>query len=181
MKHRIIFLVTILTSILLTDFATARNSHHQTRMNPGKGGHAWNLTDCTAEQQEKIKEIDMKIEDRVLRLQSKLIVLYAELKKMMIDDNPNQSAVMKKAETIGSIQIDIQKLRLEQQLKIRALLTPEQRIRFDRHLLESHDRLSGFHGMKGKPHFRQARKPCTPMMMDADEGAAGSEQKKKQE
>jgi Spy/CpxP family protein refolding chaperone len=58
---------------------------------------------------------------------AKLRELHEEMKTLLSQGTPDESTVMKQIETIGAVETEMQKHRLGTMLKIRALLTPEQR------------------------------------------------------
>lgn len=53
--------------------------------------------------------------------------LHQGMRELLSQDTPDESAVMQKVETIGVVETAMQKHRLGTMLKVRALLTPEQR------------------------------------------------------
>ncbi len=61
------------------------------------------------------------------RLRSKLRELHDGMKAMLSQDSPDEIAVMDQIETIGTVEVEMHKHRVGTMLKIRALLTPEQR------------------------------------------------------
>ena len=61
------------------------------------------------------------------QFQAKLRELHDEMKALLSQGTPDESAVMKQIETIGAVETEMQKHRLGTMLEIRALLTPEQR------------------------------------------------------
>ncbi len=52
---------------------------------------------------------------------------YRALRELLMQDAPNQDAVMQQAQEVGELRIALAKLRLATLLDVRALLTPEQR------------------------------------------------------
>jgi Spy/CpxP family protein refolding chaperone len=61
------------------------------------------------------------------QLHAKLRDLHKGMKALLEQDSPDESAVMQQIDTIGAAEVAMQKHRLGTMLKIRALLTPEQR------------------------------------------------------
>jgi periplasmic protein CpxP/Spy len=57
----------------------------------------------------------------------KLRQLHDQMRSMLEQDQPDENAVMQQADLIGAAQTELQKQRLRTMLKIRALLTPDQR------------------------------------------------------
>jgi Spy/CpxP family protein refolding chaperone len=61
------------------------------------------------------------------QLHSKLRELHKGMKALLSQGTPDESAVMQQIDTIGAAETEMQKHRLGTMLKIRSLLTPEQR------------------------------------------------------
>ncbi len=68
-----------------------------------------------------------KAEHRELR--RKLWEASKHMRTLLGQENPDGTAVMAQAEVIGALKTESQKLRLRTMLQVRALLTPEQRMR----------------------------------------------------
>ncbi len=60
-------------------------------------------------------------------LESTLHALHEELRNLLDQDSPDLDAALQQTERIGSAETSLHKLRLRTMLRIRALLTPEQR------------------------------------------------------
>ncbi len=93
------------------------------------------LSTLTEDQQKQIKDLRTQIEKEILPLKSDLQVKSAELKQLLVAEKPDRAAINKKIDEIGSLRTQIQKKKVENQLKVRVLLTPEQRIMFDKRIL----------------------------------------------
>jgi Spy/CpxP family protein refolding chaperone len=91
--------------------------------------------DLTDEQRKKVDAMDLETEKALLPLRGQIDVRNAELKQLMLADKPDAAAVEKKIDEIGALRTQIEKKRVLQQLAVRGLLTPEQRVDFDRNLL----------------------------------------------
>jgi Spy/CpxP family protein refolding chaperone len=74
-----------------------------------------------------IRSIVEESKDRGDQLHSKLRELHKGMKALLAQDSPDESAVMQQVDSIGAAEVEMQRHRLGTMLKIRALLTPEQR------------------------------------------------------
>jgi len=124
MRIRII-VASVMAVLLLT--GSTFSQEMMGRMGLGR----WDQMDLTEEQLEKIKDIKTSLMKEVTPLCTKLKTLRAELDELLIAEKPDMGAVNKKIDTIGSLRTQIQKKRIAQHLKVRELLTEEQRVWFD--------------------------------------------------
>jgi Spy/CpxP family protein refolding chaperone len=74
-----------------------------------------------------IRGIVEESKERGDQLHSKLRELHKGMKALLSQDTPDESAVMQQIDSIGAAEVEMHKHRLGTMLKIRALLTPEQR------------------------------------------------------
>jgi Spy/CpxP family protein refolding chaperone len=137
--------------------------------------------DLTDEQRKKIDAMDLETEKALLPLRGQIEVRNAELKQLMLADKPDAAAVEKKIDEIGGLKMQIEKKRVLQQLAVRGLLTPEQRVDFDRKMLSRrHGMGCGPMGPEGRDFLMQrgGEGPMKRMMMkkhvmDCPEGSCG--------
>jgi Spy/CpxP family protein refolding chaperone len=130
------FVLLILIGIIMNAGLAFGQEHRVVKMKKTGGGNMMGIENLSEEQQTEIKSLRMALQKSILPLKSDLEVAQAELKKMMIADSPNQSAIEKKVETIGKLRIEMQKLQVVNQLNIRKLLNEEQKVAFDKRILE---------------------------------------------
>lgn len=171
MKLRMIKTVTLVMMFVMIGFVHAQRANPQGRMRKMNHGRCMGLPDITEEQQETIQEINNEKDKSVLPLKGELEVYHAQLKQMMISDKPDKSGIMKKIDAIGNLRTQIRKIHTEAQLKIRALLTPDQRVRFDQGILEDRE-MAGHHGRDRNRRVRKImkiRKPGLPMDTDEED------------
>jgi len=74
-----------------------------------------------------IRSIVEESEDRGDQLHSEVRELHKEMKALLSQGTPDEAAVMRQVDAIGAAEVEMQRHRLGTMLKIRALLTPEQR------------------------------------------------------
>jgi Spy/CpxP family protein refolding chaperone len=104
-----------------------------------------NLTDDQVKKIMDIKEQHLK---QVTAKKALLKEKNAHLKVLMTQDKPDQKEIDKTVNEINSIKSDLMKSRIDMQLKIRALLTDEQRVYYDRRIISG----EGYHKKWGHHH-----------------------------
>jgi Spy/CpxP family protein refolding chaperone len=117
-------------AILLVVMVFAHAMGQDTRMY-GYAHRFWRIPDLTDEQREKIEEIQTETQKTTTPLQSKLNTLSAELEELLIAESPDRNAIDIKIEEIAELRTALHKKRIDAHLKIRVLLTEEQRVHFD--------------------------------------------------
>ena len=101
-------------------------SHGQDGPNgPMKG---LNLTDV---QKDAFKQSMMALQKEVKPLRNELGEAMAHQKTLTSADKPDMAAINKNIEKIGSLKVEMAKIRVKHRLDMRAQLTDEQRMKFD--------------------------------------------------
>ncbi len=126
--------------------------------------------DLTDEQSEAIAKLREKRRQEVLQLRKENLRLRNELRGEMMKDDPDAGTVGDLVEKIGRNRIRLQRGRLEHQLAVRKLLTPEQR---DRLLLMKGRGLDGGRCGGHRGHDLHGG-PGHPMGMREGRGRGGS-------
>ncbi|MFB0515283.1 MAG: Spy/CpxP family protein refolding chaperone [Candidatus Neomarinimicrobiota bacterium] len=99
---------------------------------PGMCRLLWNEDlKLTKEQQEQITKLGTQFQTQVIDLRADLQKLRLELQEQLRAVSPNKKAIDATLDKINAKQGAIQKLRVNHQLDVRAVLTPEQREIFD--------------------------------------------------
>lgn len=114
---------------------------HEMRMehfNPSPGA-ALELTDA---QKEAFKQSRLVLQKQLQPIQNELGEAEAHQKTLMTAEKPDVAAINKNIEKMGSLKVEMAKIRAKNHLDMRAQLTEEQRLKFD--------------AMKG--HLREGRK-----------------------
>lgn len=88
----------------------------------------------TEEQREQIKKISDGFEDERVELQNRARVLHMELCDSISEDEPDFRAIESRIEDAAEVRVAMMKMRLHQHVEIRKILTPDQRVLFDRGL-----------------------------------------------
>lgn len=90
------------------------------------------IPNLSKEQAESIKKLQLATEQKSFQLENVLREKEARLKTLTSEDNPDAKAVLKTVDEIGDLNTQILKLKVNNSLEIRKLLTPEQKLDFDR-------------------------------------------------
>ncbi len=121
--------------LTFSGFALAQEVQKETKMDHPKGEcpHSQCASlQLTEEQQKKIDELKLALDKELLPLKADLKVKKAELEKLLLAEKPSKTTVEKKIDEIGALRIQIHKALVNHRLAVRELLTPEQRVKFDR-------------------------------------------------
>jgi Spy/CpxP family protein refolding chaperone len=89
---------------------------------------ALNLTD---EQKEAFKKIMLAMHKEMLPVRNEIGEAEAHQKTLVSADKPDMNAINKNIEKIGALKIETAKIFTKHHLEMRALLTDEQRMKFD--------------------------------------------------
>lgn len=116
-------------------------------MAPDKG------LNLTKKQQEQITKLRTQTQTKAIDLRADLEKLQLELRGQLRADRPNKKAIDATVDKIAAKRGALQKLRLNNHLDVRAVLTPEQRELFDSR--SSKRGLSKDHGHKKDHRFRR--------------------------
>ncbi|NOZ62398.1 MAG: periplasmic heavy metal sensor [Calditrichaeota bacterium] len=144
-----VFVIAFAVTALVIPAAIGQPSQGKHQMMMKKTRHCGGLAalNLTAEQQQKVADLRLQHQKDVLPLQTDLRNKQAELKLMMVEEQPNMKRIDKKIDEIGKIKAELKKLQVQHRFAVRQILTPEQRKMFDTHSLMAGKK--GFHG-KGK-------------------------------
>lgn len=125
---------------------------HEMRMDERKGGSGGelNLTDA---QKEAFKQNKLAMQKQLQPIQNELGEAEAHQKTLVSAEKPDLAAINKNIEKIGSLKVEMAKIRTKNHLDMRAQLTDEQRLKFD--ALKGHMRDG--EGMKGHRGMRTER------------------------
>ncbi len=156
MKRTVVIMLTIiLTSFSLVGLLLAQQPGPPP-LAPKKGvPPMMRMLNLTDEQASQISDLRLQLQKEMLPLRSKLITKRNELKLLLTADKPDQGKINQKVEEISKIRTEIQKKQITHRLKIRSLLTEEQRKIFDARILSGGH--GGHHG--GNHHSMMGAKP----------------------
>ena len=124
---------------------------HQMRMehrNPGLGA-ALELTDA---QKEAFKQSRLAMQKQIQPIQNELGEAEAHQKTLMTAEKPDIAAINKNIEKMGSLKVEMAKIRAKNQIEMRSQLTEEQRLKFDAMKGQMRERMKEGNGMR---NFRE--------------------------
>jgi Spy/CpxP family protein refolding chaperone len=158
----------VLAVLAMTSLALAQGPRPMMEMQCG-GGPC--LPDLTEAQETQIEKSKLNLDKEILPLTADLDVKKAELDKLLLAEKPDKKAVYKKIDEIQTVKTKIKRLKVDHRLEVRALLTPEQRVVFDK---QRSKRGMKHHGMgmmgEGGKKFVKIRKHMgRGMPMDVEE------------
>jgi len=128
------------------------------------------IPDLTEDQQAQIEAIRLKLEKTVIPLKGEIKVLDAELKNLLASGSASERELDRKIDEISALRVSVQKRQVKQHLEIRSLLTEEQKVFFDRRMLEGPRRrmqggtMRGGRLRGGRLQDRRPRSTGRPMM-----------------
>lgn len=115
----------------------------------------------TKDQQMKMQDLKLNLEKEILPLRADIQKYRADLKLLQATDNLDESKIENTLDKISDLQKQIELKRIKNRNGVRNLLTPEQKTKFDMHLLtKGHKRMGEMHHppmrpeRPNKPEFR---------------------------
>jgi Spy/CpxP family protein refolding chaperone len=164
MSQKIILRTFVVLAVLaVSSLALAQGPHPMMKMQCEGGSCLPNLTE---EQQTQIEKSKLNLDKELLPLEADVDVKRAELDKLFLVEKPDKKAVYKKVDEIGVLQVQIEKIKVDHKLEVRALLTPDQRVAFDKQHSKCGMRCHGMGGscMGGDmKKMMKIKKMCCPM------------------
>jgi uncharacterized membrane protein len=106
--------------------------------------------DLSEDQRERIEELRAAHAQEEISLASKIRIKRAELDALLLEEKPDRTAIHRKVDEIASLESAVRKEHIDTRLDIREVLTPQQRMRFDRGHLQ---------GSQGPPDSHLSRMP----------------------
>ena len=132
----------------------ATETHHE-EMDQEKERHddaCW-MKSMTDEQKAKAAKMRLKFKKVKYHLKAQITVKKVELATLVTQDNPDQDAINKKIEEILDLKREKMQKKYAYKVALRGMLTPEQRVSFDMHMLKKAYHGKG-HGHKGGHGYR---------------------------
>ena len=113
---------------------------HQEKTGHGHG-HGMHNASCwmsTLTNEQKSKAAKMRLEFKKVKslLKAQITVKKVELATLVAQDNPDQSAINKKIDEVLELKREKMQKKYAFKVAMRSMLTPEQRVSFDMHLLK---------------------------------------------
>jgi len=141
MKNKMTWMLVLILTGVMVAASQAQPGRYR---NPGRPMSC--IQDLSEEQQEQIDALNTELQKARLPIKSEMEVLSAELKKLCIADLPDAGRINEAVEQMGEYRTALHKLRVQNRMKIRSLLTPDQRVQFDARCFSGRRH----HGMRGQ-------------------------------
>jgi len=128
-------------------FSQQRKEGYQGKHNMSQAERLENaIPDLTEQQKKDIEKIGLDMKKQSLPITNELRERRAHLQTLKTTEPIDQAAIDKEIEAIGKLRTDLAKLREDTRLKIRNVLTDEQKVVFDSKAQGKHN---GGHGKEG--------------------------------
>ena len=119
-----------------------------------------NLTD---EQEAQIEKLRLEQQKEMIPLRDKMQALQGEYRLMVVDDSKSKVQLKKQLQKISEVREEMQLKMAEHHKAVRALLTDEQKVKFDAHFLAKKGQRGGHGGRQGRGFGPQGPRPGCPM------------------
>jgi Spy/CpxP family protein refolding chaperone len=123
---------------------------HGSGMYSHHGGGGWKAT-LTDDQSKQIDKLRLEYKQKTYPIKAKIQAAKIELAMLMMAAAPKQKDIDKKIDEILKLKGEKMRLKAAHKISVRKLLTEEQRVQFDLHLL---NKAYGYGGKKGHGHHR---------------------------
>lgn len=163
LRKSVIAAVTMTALLVVAGMSMAQQPQQGERMRQRMQQHRPMMgLNLTEEQQQKMADLHLALQKQIAPLRARLAVLRTDLKLLMTADSPDMSKIEAKQKEIGEVETQIRIAQSRHQLQVRAMLTPEQRKKFDAMILTpGQERRRMERAMQRQP--RPARRGQPPM------------------
>ncbi len=128
----------------------------------------------TEEQKTAMKSLRFEIEKEMLQIHNQLGEKKAQLKTLQQVDKPDMKSINSKIDEITALQNKAMKLKAANHAKVRALLTDEQRLEFDKRMGQKREGNNRMHMQRGnRPGFAAPGAQAMVMQMRNGQGFRG--------
>ena len=137
--------VTLLTGGLLLASPAMADQHGMHGKGHGmhQAQHDWKAT-LTEAQEKQLGKLKLDFKKKVLPLKARIKQAKIELALLVTADKPNQDSINKKIDELLKLKGEKMRLKASHRIEVRKILTEEQRVKFDLHVLKK-----AYHGKKG--------------------------------
>lgn len=98
------------------------------------GEKQW-IKDLTAEQKTEMKRLKVELKKELASLNAAMGLKETDIRKAVASDTPDRKAISKLASEISGLKAKALETRYDHMIKVRSLLTPEQKLEFDASVL----------------------------------------------
>ncbi len=155
--------VIMLGIVLIMSLSVSLMAQHEMK-GKMKGTEGWKMMcidDLSDQQKQEIQKLKQAVQKETLSLKSKLQVKKAELNDLLMAENLDKNAIYKKIDEISEIEKKLKKKHIDTMIKVQALLTPEQRVKFKSRLMRHR---GNFGAMRGHGFARKFKRKSMIMM-----------------
>lgn len=103
----------------------------ESAMHPHREYRGWKKT-LTPEQRLEVDKLHSELEKELSPLRARIGEKRAEIRKIAASDNPDITSLRRLVDEIGTLEKEAMLSRYESMIKVRSLLTPEQKAAFDK-------------------------------------------------
>lgn len=96
----------------------------------GKSSNEWKKT-LTKEQKAEMSKLHLALKKELAPLKARINARRTDVRTTLAGDNPDRAALAKAADEISVLEKQAMQVRYEYMIKVRSLLTPEQKTAFD--------------------------------------------------
>lgn len=112
------------------------------------------MLNLNADQQKKIDALRLDFQKKILPLRDEVQALRTSYKLMTIDDKVSEGKLKAQLQKLSAKRQEIALLRAKHMRQVRSILTEEQKLKFDQHVLNGN---KGKQGKAGKMHHKTGR------------------------
>ena len=109
------------------------------------GHNSW-MTSLTDKQTKQINKLKLEYEKQVYPIRAKIKQARVELGMLIIADKPRQKDIDNKIDNIVKLKAQKMRLKIAHKIEIRKILTEDQRVQFDKRVLDRFSRDKKGHG-----------------------------------
>ena len=113
-----------------------------------------NFLNLSEEQQTKIDKLRLEFKKEIVPLRAKIHSLKPEYRLMIVDENVTTKQLQNKLNSISEVKQEMALKRALHQRQVRSLLTDDQKVKFDQHIISGRGEKAAQRGM----HKRQGKR-----------------------
>lgn len=148
---------TILTLILFSALSFGNLFAQRAPRMDNDGPRAMKMAqlDLTEQQQTQIDKLRLEHQKDMTPLRDEIRSLESEFRLMIIDEKASESKLKKQAAKISTKRTEMQLMRAKHLRQVRSLLTDEQKVKFDQHILSGQKKMGRAGKMNKRPGAKQ--------------------------
>lgn len=145
-------IMTVMLAIMLLSIMQVSAQFQRGQNQKGEGMHLLMFLDLSEEQETQAKAFYSQMKEKTTPIQLDVTAKEVRLQKLMIADKIEENTVFAMVDEISALKAQIRKARLQNKIKLRSILTDDQRVIFD---------ANGIDRRRGRKQFQdQPRRQC---------------------